>query len=74
MSGARRTTRCIDRWIPRDPLEAALECDIDSSASLAFRLRQHVRAEWLAQNAEGIEAYNRDVAQHGSFGDALRSF
>lgn len=30
--------------------------------------------EWLAQKVVGIEAYNSDVAEHGGFGDTLRSF
>lgn len=74
MPGARRTTKAVKVSIPADLLEAARTCDINSSASLEHRLRQHRREDWLAQNAEGIEAYNRDVEEHGSFGDTLRSF
>ena len=51
-----------------------MERDINSPVSLDSRLRQHMQVEWLAQNADGIEAYNRDVEEHGSFGDPRRSF
>ena len=74
MSGARRTTKAIKVSSPTGLPEAARACDINSSASLEHRLRQHRREEWLTKNAEGIEAHNRDVKEHGSFGDTLRSF
>ena len=78
MSGARRANKAVNVSIPADLLEAARAHDINLSAtltaSLEHRLRQHRREEWLAQNAEGIDAYNRDVQEHGSFGDALRNF
>jgi len=78
MSGARRATKAVNLSIPEDLLEAARACDINLSAtltaSLEHRLRQHRREEWLAQNAKGIDAYNRYVDVHGGFGDTLRSF
>lgn len=78
MTGRRRANRAVNVSIPVDLLEAARAHDINLSAtltaSLEHQLRQHRRDEWLAQNAEGIEAYNRDVEEHGVFGDTLRSF
>ena len=74
MSGARRTTKATKVSTPADLPAAAGACDIDSSAGAEHRLRPHWREAWLAQNAEGIEAYNRDVQVHGSFGDTLRTF
>jgi antitoxin CcdA len=78
VSGARRATKAVNVSIPADLLEAARACDINLSAtltaSLEQRLREHRREEWLAENAQGIEAYNRDVEEHGSFGDTLHSF
>jgi antitoxin CcdA len=78
MSGVRRVTKAVNVSIPADLLEAARACDINLSAtltaSLEHQLRQRRREDWLARNAQGIEAYNRDVEEHGSFGDTLRSF
>lgn len=78
MSGARRATRAVNLSIPADLLEAARAREINLSAtltaSLEHQLRQHRREEWLAQNAQGIEAYNSDVEEHGCFGDSLRRF
>ena len=37
-------------------------------------LRQPRREEWLAQNASGIEAYNRNIDRHGAFSDTVRGF
>jgi antitoxin CcdA len=78
MSGARRAKKAVNVSIPADLLEAARSNDINLSATLAVaieqELRQRRREAWLARNADGIEAYNRDVDQHGTFGDALRTF
>jgi antitoxin CcdA len=45
-------------------LESALEAE----------LRRRRRDKWLAANRDSIDAYNREVEEHGTFGDALRSF
>jgi len=38
-------------------------------------LQDHqAKQEWLAENSEAIEAYNRSVELHGAFSDGLRSF
>ena len=78
MSGARRAKKAVNVSIPADLLEAARTNEINLSATLAAAieqsLRQLRREAWLAQNANGIEAYNRDVEQRGTFGDTLRGF
>jgi antitoxin CcdA len=74
MSEVRRTTKVVKVPIPAGLLEAARTFDTNSSASLEHPLRLHRREDWLAPNAEGIEAYNCDVEEHGSFGDTLRTF
>jgi post-segregation antitoxin (ccd killing protein) len=37
-------------------------------------LRQRCREVWLARNASGIEAYNRNIDRHGAFSDTVRGF
>jgi antitoxin CcdA len=78
MSGAHRAKKAVNVSIPADLLEAARSDDINLSATpaaaLEQELRQSRREAWLARNADGIEAYNRDVDQHATFGDALRIF
>jgi antitoxin CcdA len=37
-------------------------------------LRQLRKREWLEQNENAIQAYNRDVEEHGAFSDDLRTF
>lgn len=78
MSAARSAKKAVNVSIPADLLEAARSNNINLSATLAAgieqSLRQRRREAWLAQNATGIEAYNRDVDQRGTFGDTLRGF
>jgi antitoxin CcdA len=61
-----------------DLLRRARELEINLSQTLEAALLDAVRAEgrrrWLAENRQAIEAYNRDVAEHGCFGDAHRPF
>jgi antitoxin CcdA len=64
--------------IPVELLDAARAEDINLSATLeaaiAEQLRIRRRARWQAENAGGISAYNREIDEHGSFGDKVRSF
>jgi antitoxin CcdA len=64
--------------IPVELLDAAREEDINLSAALetalAEQLRIRRRARWLAENSGGISAYNREIDEHGSFGDKVRGF
>jgi antitoxin CcdA len=59
-------------------LREARAQDINLSATLERALedalRQHRRAQWLAENSQGIAAYNTQVDEHGAFADKLRSF
>lgn len=61
-----------------DLLRKAKELDINLSAvleqALAEVVRKRQREQWLAANQEAIDAYNRQVQDHGTFGDGLRSF
>jgi antitoxin CcdA len=64
--------------IPVELLDAARAEDINLSATLetalAEQLRIRRRARWLAENSEGISAYNREIDEDGSFGDKVRGF
>lgn len=42
--------------------------------ALAVELKKRREAEWLEQNKEAIEAYNREIAEHGLFSDGFRQF
>jgi len=42
--------------------------------ALAAELKRQREAEWLEQNKEAIEAYNRHVERDGLFSDRFRSF
>jgi antitoxin CcdA len=59
-------------------LREACDRDINLSATLERALeealRQERRARWLADNRQGIAAYNDQVEVHGAFADTLRSF
>jgi antitoxin CcdA len=61
-----------------DLLEQAKAYKINLSqtleAALAAEVKKHREAEWLEQNKEAIEAYNREIAEHGLFSDAFRTF
>jgi antitoxin CcdA len=43
-------------------------------AALAAEIKKRREAEWLEQNKDAIEAYNREIAEHGLFSDAFRQF
>jgi len=64
--------------INSDLLRKAKELDINLSAALEQTLaevvRKRQREQWLAANQEAIDAYNRQVQDHGTFSDGLRSF
>jgi antitoxin CcdA len=78
MTSPQRAKKAVNVSISADLLEAARSRDINLSATLESaledRLRQRRRDEWLANNGDSIEAYNRDVEKRGMFGDSLRTF
>jgi antitoxin CcdA len=59
-------------------LQEARDSDINLSATLERALeealRRHRRERWLAENKQGIAAYNEQVDAHGAFADTLRNF
>ena len=42
--------------------------------ALAAEIKKRREAEWLEQNKAAIEAYNREIAEHGLFCDRYRDF
>ena len=64
--------------INKDLLMEAKSLGINLSAALENTLRDEVRKrkqeQWLADNADAINAYNRRVAKRGVFSDSLRKF
>lgn len=59
-------------------LDAAKSYKINLSqtleTALVAELKKRREAEWLEQNREAIDAYNREIAEHGLFSDAFRTF
>ena len=70
--------KAVNVVLPAELLDAARAEDINLSAALEAALAQQLRIrrreKWLAENAAGIAAYNRDIDEHGSFGDQVRGF
>ncbi len=64
--------------INSDLLEKAKSLNINLSATLetalAEQLRVEQRAQWKAENAKAIQAYNSFVEANGVFSDGLRKF
>ncbi|HRO61411.1 MAG TPA: type II toxin-antitoxin system CcdA family antitoxin [Burkholderiaceae bacterium] len=61
-----------------DLLRRAREFELNLSQvlekALADQVAVRVRERWLAENRAAIEAYNREIEQHGCFSDSLRGF
>ncbi len=61
-----------------DLLEEARALGINLSRTLETALEAEVKkakeTKWLEENRAAIEAYNRDVAEHGLFSDNFRTF
>jgi antitoxin CcdA len=78
MASAQPAKKAVNVSIQASMLEAARSHNINLSATLESalesELRRRRREEWLATNRDSIDAYNREVDEHGTFGDALRGF
>ncbi|ABQ25456.1 Post-segregation antitoxin CcdA [Geotalea uraniireducens Rf4] len=64
--------------INSDLLQKAREHHINLSQTLELRLaeliREEKRRQWLEENREAIEVYNRRIEADGVFSDGLRRF
>ena len=72
------TKKAANLTVRADLLEEARARKINLShtleVALAAELKRQREAEWLEQNKEAIEAYNREIAEHGLWSDGLRQF
>lgn len=77
----------IDLSAPKKPTNVSINSDllkiakslgINLSQTLETRLleivKQKQREQWLTENREAIDAYNKRIEEHGIFGDDLRRF
>ena len=68
--------RAVNLSINAELLDEAKALGINLSATFERALEDAVRArkreQWLAENREGIEAYNAHVAEHGVLSPAFR--
>jgi antitoxin CcdA len=75
---ANQLKKATNVTIRADLLEQARELKLNLSqefeAHLAEVIRKRRGEQWLIDNREAIEAYNRFVAENGVFSDGLRSF
>jgi antitoxin CcdA len=64
--------------INRDLLQQAKEHRINLSQALELRLaellREQRQQQWLQENQEAVEAYNRRIEANGLFSDGVRRF
>ena len=64
--------------INSDLLQQAKEHHINLSQTLELRLTEMIRDEkrrnWMEENREAMEEYNRRIETHGVFSDGLRQF
>lgn len=70
--------RATNVSINSDLLEKSRSLNINLSATLERALAEQLRAEqrtqWLRENADAIQAYNRFVETNGTFSDSVRKF
>lgn len=64
--------------INADLLRQAKQLNINLSQTLEQHLaeiiRQAQRSQWLAENKNALDDYNRRIEKHGTFGDGMRRF
>ena len=72
------TKKAANLTVRADLLEEARARKINLSqtleTALAAEIKKRREAEWLEQNKAAIEAYNREIAEHGLFSDRYRDF
>ena len=77
-STQRAPKKAVNLTVSSDLLASAKRHEINLSAALESALATQIKAlerqRWLQNNRAGFEAYNSWVAEHGVFGDAVRTF
>jgi antitoxin CcdA len=70
--------RAANVSVNKELLQEAKDLGINLSATLeqalVEKIRDRRRAQWIADNAEAIDAYNEDVRKNGVFSDGRRLF
>ena len=70
--------RSANLSINADLLQQAKQLNINLSQTLEQHLaeiiRQAQRSQWLAENKDALDDYNRRMEKHGTFSDGLRRF
>jgi antitoxin CcdA len=64
----------VDAELLREARDSEINLSATLERALEDALRQHRRERWLAENKQGIAAYNEQVDAQGAFADALRRF
>ena len=71
----RRTVKVsLNADLVREARDYHLHLSVTLERALVEQLRQSRAERWLAENKDGMAAYNALVEQHGAFADALRTF
>jgi len=73
-AGKRAVNLSIDAALLREARDQDINLSATLERALEDALRQHRRERWLAENRDGIAAYNEQVDTHGAFADKLRRF
>jgi antitoxin CcdA len=64
--------------INRDLLQQAKDHQINLSQALELRLaellREQKQQQWLRENQDAVEEYNRRIERNGVFSDGMRKF
>ena len=72
------TRQATNLSIDAELLRQARRLGINLSRTLEQRLSELVRdaraRQWLENNREAIDSYNRHIEEHGTFSDKLRRF
>lgn len=72
------TKKSANLSVRADLLEEARAYKINLSqtleAALQVELKREKERRWLEENRAAIDAYNREIAEHGLFSDRFRSF
>ncbi len=70
----RGTNLTIDPTLVAEGKTAGLNLSKIAEDAIRLALRSKQQEQWLKENAEAIEAYNRRIEEHGVFSDGLRRF
>lgn len=68
------TNLTINSDLLRKAKELKLNISAILEASLAEKVRQEKKNEWLMDNSDNIALYNKAIEQNGLFSDELRTF